>query len=713
VLDLHAPVRSVLGVDVAADDRDPFVFHALPALPTVASEGGRPVLELLRFVADGVLTGGHLRIGAQLAHPPGRLDEVRASLATELRDERVGVSPAAVSHASAELELIGREPDGQGGTTGLVARSYGAAAARVDHPHVALLALGLTPDGVGLVDAALRSGTAPIGIVYRVAIEGSWPAQRVVAHVDWNRVYEHVSGHFRSGNLLTVEDITRLVEELRENRSIQIDAVQTLVDEGGVGADLGPTLTWIQNEVVERFCVPVMELDRRPASVSLGAAGELLGVGTRFAAKHLTQIELAQADLDFQRGAVVVRTITRQANLADLLSGFDPLPFIVDAETDHPFFSRFSLHLRPSTPLEAVHLSEIVAEITYGTSQLGARLVPEAPDATVEAWADASPDRRWTIQPSVTFAADAPIDPGAHVLLAALQGDTRELTLDIGAMLGLDRFDVSVAPDERVAATRAILRRFRGTEPRDTRELILSATAPTLVAWFRDRQVGDRYELVAEHILTDGRIVRHAAIPVDSAVVRVPPAYVDQLTVQLLTEDDWGDVERIAVVLQRVGSDRSGTVVLDAPGARAAVNLDLPDPVDRRFRYRTSRTRRGGVVEEDDWIETDVAFVLIGQTAGNRLVVQLSAVGPELSMAGVILIEVELLYLDPPNQVRAQDTLVIRALVDRPTWEVDLVDAAQRTYEYRMTVHRTSGTSTTGSWTRSSDRLLVVPITSS
>jgi hypothetical protein len=700
----------LLGVDVASDDRDPLRFHALPPPPTLTSQNGRPDLELLRFVSNGELTGGHLRIGTQLAHPPGRLDEVRTALAAELRDDAVAVSPAAVTAATAQMEFIGREPDGRGGTTGLVARSYGAAPARVDHPHVALLAIGLTPDGVRLVDAALRSGAAPIGIICRVSFEGWWPAQRIVAHVDWNRVYEHVSAHFRTGNFLTVEDVTRLVEELREERAIRLDVVKSLASDGEP-ADSTAALSWVQREVVERFCVPVIELDRRPAAVSLGTVGELLGVGTRFAAKQLTQIERATADVDFQRGVVLGRTLTRQANLADVVVGLDPTACIIDAGTDHPFFARFWLHMRPSVPLESIHVSEVVVDAAYGSAQMGARLVPEAPEATVETWADASPDRTWTIQASVTFTLDAPVDPGARVSLAPFRGDTREVTLDVENMLGLRRFDVSAVPDERVAATRATLRRMSGTELRDARELILSAAVPASVAWFRGRQPGDRFELSVEHILSDGRIVRHAPVPVESSVVRVPPAYVDALTVQLVSEQDWGEVERIAVALQRVGSDRTGTVVLDQPGASAVVNLDLPDPVDRRFRYRTSRMLRGGILDEDDWMETDVPVVLVGRTAANLLAVELTPVGSELSTAGVLLIEVELLYVDAVNQIRASDTKVVRALADRPRWDVVLADPTQRTYEYRITVHRTSGSSLVGPWTKSTDRILVVPIT--
>src|SRR5262245_7255413 len=110
-------------------------------------------------------------------------------------------------------------------------------------------------------------------------------------------------------------------------------------------------------------------------------------------------------------------------------------------------------------------------------------------------------------------------------------------------------------------------------------------------------------------------------------------------------------------------------------------------------------------------METDVPVVLVGRTAANLLAVEITPVGPEPSTAGVLLIEVELLYVDAVNQRRAHDTKLVRALVDRPRWDVELADPTQRTYEYRITVHRTSGASDVGLWTKSSDRILVVPVT--
>jgi hypothetical protein len=51
VLDLSAPLRTVAGVDLAADAFDPARFHVLPARPRVAvGEAGPEALDVERLV---------------------------------------------------------------------------------------------------------------------------------------------------------------------------------------------------------------------------------------------------------------------------------------------------------------------------------------------------------------------------------------------------------------------------------------------------------------------------------------------------------------------------------------------------------------------------------------------------------------------------------------------------------------------------------------
>jgi hypothetical protein len=183
------------------------------------------------------------------------------------------------------------------------------------------------------------------------------------------------------------------------------------------------------------------------------------------------------------------------------------------------------------------------------------------------------------------------------------------------------------------------------------------------------------------------------------------------LTVHLFSDDDWRGLERVVISLQKTVDQPAQTFTFDKGGVALDVNIDMPDPSDRRFRYRVARTWNTGVVEEDDWVETDVPALVVGRVAANKLVVDVSAVGPELPDVGVRLIEVDLSYVDVTNQVRDIRKAVIGARADRFHWEVGLKDPNRRQYEYRVTIHRTSGASQIGRWTTTAERLLAIPVT--
>jgi hypothetical protein len=712
VLDLNVPTRTVAGIDLAADHLAATTYYALPPPPRVAlADGGAPDLELLRFIHDGELRGGHLHLSVELAHPPEALEATRAALAEEQGEETIELRPVPVVAASAELLFLGRETDADGGQTQLLRRELARTAARLDPPHTAAFSLTLDPDGARMLEVALGSGGAPVGVIYRLELEGLWPAARVVAHVDWSRVYDHFSVHAKEGDLLGVADVKRIAESLVEDRVVSVQAVQGLVAEDGTPPpDLGPALAWVQQELVQRFCEPLLPLSREPARAWLGTKGEIFGVGSSFAVKKLTQIERATADVDFQRSLVVTRTLTVQAHLAGLLGDAPVAEHVADAAEDHPFFRRMALRARTAAPLGDLHLKEAVLGFAYGTFQAALRLTPETREDQVETWADASPDGTWTILPEVAFADDAPLDPGQRVAAPALTGRSRELTLDLERLLGLVRLEVEGTTDPRVLMTAVRLVQRRGETELAERDLGLTPAAPSQAAWFRDLQPGDGVVATAKHLLADGRAVEAAPFEVDTRTVRLPPPFPGELTVQLVGDEDWTDLERVVVTLQKQEDQPAGTLVFERPGQVAAVNLDMPDPTDRSFRYRMSRTWGTGQVEEDGWVQTDVPVVPVGRVAANKLVVEVTPVGPELPQAGVRLIEVELSYLDPANQVRDIRTAVIRAKADRFRWEVAIADPNHRTYEYRITTHWTSGEKAVGTWTKSSARILPVPV---
>jgi hypothetical protein len=711
MLDLHVATRTVSGIVLARDASRESAFFVLPPSPRVARDAEGPAIELLRFVRDGQLTGGHLRVTVELAHPPALLAEAARVLAEELRAETVDLAPVPVVGAHAALQFVGRETTDTGDLGSLTYRDYGEVTAHTNAPHRATLSVGLSADGARLMEAALRSGGAPVGVVYRLQVEGLWPATRVLARVDWSRAYTHFSSHARRGSFFTVEDIRRLSERLVEDKVVTIHAVSSVVPrEGAETPDVGGALAWVQQQLVERFCEPIMPLAREPAGVTLGTAGEIFGVGSAFAVKSLTQIERGVAEVDLQQGRVIVRTLTAHASLHDLLGDSPPERHVGDAHRDHPFFQRMQLRVDTARPLGDSHVAEALLQFAYGSEQGAARLTADTTDAVFDAWADAAEDRRWRIAPELIFAPDAPLDPGERVQLAPLTGDSRAVTLDLDRLLGLVRIEVQGTADARVALTRVHLVHWRDGSTRASRDLRFAPDQAGQPAWFKDVRPGDRMTAQVEYLLLDGRRLSLGPLPVDTHVFRLPPAFPGAMTVQLLGDDDWGELERVLVAIRKAEDMPTGTFELAGAGQIVPVSLDLPDPADRLYHYRATRVWPGGRVEEDDWATSDASVLVVGRVAASVLRVDVQPVGLDLPAAGIRLIEVDLLYLDVEHQLRATHTVLIRARADSAQWQVPIVDPRRRQYEYRITVHPVAGGTRVGPWTTSSERILPVPI---
>jgi hypothetical protein len=152
------------------------------------------------------------------------------------------------------------------------------------------------------------------------------------------------------------------------------------------------------------------------------------------------------------------------------------------------------------------------------------------------------------------------------------------------------------------------------------------------------------------------------------------------------------------------------TLSFDGPDQLQAVRLEVPDPDERRYRYRTTKTLESGAVETSGWLEADVAVLFVGQHSAFERRLELLLVGPELPQAGVRLVEVDLEYLDPPNQVRHTEKAVLAAVNQRFTWSVPIADPTVRTVVYVVTLHMMDGRTVRRPRTPTDERLVPILI---
>jgi hypothetical protein len=712
MLDLSGSPSTVAGVTVAPDSDGAGSEFVLPPPPQLASG---PDIQLLRFVRDGALAGGFLRIGIDLAVADGALAAATAALTDENAGKLVTLIPLPLVSAEAELVFYGRDqPASPGDPSPLVARHYGTSVLELNPPHHGVFAITLTAEGVRLVESGMRAGEVPIGVLCRLTAEGLWPASRVTARVDWRSVYDHFSSEYKAGALLVGEDVSQLIQRLVQERSIEVNVVSSAAPDAGPAADasaVSAALSFIQTDLVQTFCQPLLPPRADPAKASLGDSGELLDLGAAYEVKALTRIETATASYDFQQATVVRRILASQAPLGDLLAGADPAGFIADAGTDNPFFRQFHLDCRTARPLAESHLAEVLLDISYGSASGSVRLTDQAPSGRFDSFADASPAGTWSLAPRVTFAPDSPVDAGKIISLAPIQDTSRDVTLDLDAMLGLVRLDIEGATDPRVLATVLTVSETSGGVERAAQQLSLTAAQRTGSVWFRDHRAGDTLTVSGLHLLADGRQITISPTVADTRLFRLPNPFAGSITVQIVTDTVWTDLTRVVVGVQKDSSAPVRTFAFDAPGS-AAVALDQPDPTDRSYRYQISRVV-AGVSTQDPWLVTDVPLLQAGRASAAELVVDVEPVGPELPAAGLRSVQVELLYVDAAHQVRAEHTVVITAKSDSYRWHVPLTDPTLRSYQYRITKQLLQGGTVSTGWIDSSDQLLPVALTAS
>ncbi len=728
MIDLGAPSRVVAGVTLLRDHAAARHFYALPPAPRVAMADGVPQLSLLRLVRGGELSAALLDLSLELSWPDDTLAEVQRTLDEELGEGRYTLGAVEAVAAEAELFLARRDDPGgappDAAPEPVLRQVYATAAAALAAPHRARFSLRLSPEDARLIEAGMRSGAAPVGAVFRLAVEALRPGRRVLAHIDWRRVYEHFSAHFRAGALFYVDDVRRLVERLVEDRVIEIDAVEGLDDETSTGdVDLGAerdapdtsvaqVLEWVQRSLLERFSQPVMPLSRAPAQASLGTVGELFGAGHAYILKSLVQEEHLATTFDYQRPDALRRTLAVQAHLADVLNGADLDAHAVTVGSDLEFFRRMAFTLQAARPLRDYHVAEVVAHWTWGRSTRALRLIPDAEVDRAEAWADASPDGAWSLDVNVTMAADAPVDAGATATLPPATGHALGHTLDLETGLGLRRVTLIAPPD----MSDVLGIRVRAVHLRDVEiaahEALITAEAPRSELWFRAVAPGDRILAEPMWLLASGRVLAGEPLPVNTAVLPLPPP-VTWRTLRVISDADWSELARVSVVIQTHQGAPSFALDFDGPNQSRAIRLEYGADHDGgplRYRFRTTRSFTSGRVEEDDWTETDASTLLLGAASPFELVVEVVPVGPELPQAGVRLIEVRLLYLDPDNQLRHEGHALLHSLAERFVWRVPLADPSRREYEYRVIIHRLAGGEVTRARKTSSDRLLPIAV---
>jgi hypothetical protein len=132
----------------------------------------------------------------------------------------------------------------------------------------------------------------------------------------------------------------------------------------------------------------------------------------------------------------------------------------------------------------------------------------------------------------------------------------------------------------------------------------------------------------------------------------------------------------------------------------------LEDPEARDWKYQATLIKKSGDVDTIPWTEGKDDVLILGIKAVDVLPVQVAWLIP-LPVGDVIAAQVDLAYDDDPNRLHwTHSELIRQGHAGTFNWSVPILDAARRSFRYRVTEFRTTGRKELP-W-QDSDNLLVV-----
>lgn len=297
MLYLDQPIGKVRGLMIFRDHANPNLFYYVPERPRLArSEGGVPEFVFLKYRTDITdnpafaegddLGGGFLSFTVDLSVDEDVLDQVRREL-RQFAEDHVQLAPIQFRRGSVRLSIMKdaaeeeNAPENIEAGTTFFEEVYGASMPSLYGDNRATFSLVLNREGATLIEAGLRTGISPIGVIYRLEMLGMRPAFNVKITAEYHRIYTHLETEFGArGQIKAVSlaaDIGAAFQKLRDDGVIKVE-VTHFTDDEDLQRQAEEAFEWFKTELLNEFFQTSMEppgFMTRSSSGSLGLAGQL------------------------------------------------------------------------------------------------------------------------------------------------------------------------------------------------------------------------------------------------------------------------------------------------------------------------------------------------------------------------------------------------------------------------------------------------------
>ena len=301
MLYLDSPVGSIAGLTLFRDHANPNLFYYACERPRLAMNEGVPEFVFLVYKRDITdnpnltpeakqqLGGGFLAFTVDLSVDDVQLKEVRRRLG-QFADGTVELAPLPYRSGTVRLSITKDTAEAPGAAAdtpkgvSFFEEVYGTSKPSLLGGNRATFGVMMDHEGALLMEAALKSGISPIGVIYDLEYLGMRPAFNVKITADYKRIYNHLEMQFGIrggvGPITAAVDIGMAWQKLREDGSIKVE-VTNFTDDENFRKQADAAFDWFKTELLRDFFKSSLEppsfMKQGQSSNMLGALQSLLG----------------------------------------------------------------------------------------------------------------------------------------------------------------------------------------------------------------------------------------------------------------------------------------------------------------------------------------------------------------------------------------------------------------------------------------------------
>jgi hypothetical protein len=625
----------IKGNIVFRDHQDADQFYFLPGNPKLAMEDGKLDFTLYKYrfdITENPASDHTHAKGAGLALfsteiPVANLQALRDEVASQSGRSNARLTPVVFTTASVHALIAHTDGDN------LISDLVETHPAPIVSPHHAAFALALTAEGATFMEAAVKGGMSPVGVVYEIGFLALSPAVNAKVRMQYDRIYDDFSVSLGFTYYYVSAKLDLELESLIERDVIHIEIV-SFTDADDEERQRQIVMNLVSARVKQDFFhsgLPPQQDDSAPT----GPLAQLLGTSTSnskvsstsalfvLKARFDLQTELKEFNLVYDGRAAIELTHTSSGFLSTIVKDAPP-PNIQEIDLHDPFFATLDVQLHSTIDFATfTELKAATLNLFFGDHRASYIFSPSTVGPFRFAAALAQPGQD-QYQYDIDYDFDTNASTGAARLSAGpFQSQSRALVIDPMVHFRYKRTAFQFGPLDptQVPQIHIHVRASPGEGKPDlaSEEIVLNVNDRQQIWRLHLPLTAPPFTVLARTDWEDAHGVVHTGdeSEITSETVVALGPYRDLLSIQILPAADWNTVSQVVVEIRYQDDDNliDKQFIFTSAQKGAPQYLDIPliDPSKRQYRWQETIMLLDGTSEARDWASLDSALLVVGE----------------------------------------------------------------------------------------------------